>query len=197
LENREKLVCLDLKDLEVIGVQLGLLEIWANQVLLVQEELRERLVTLAHLGNKEILESQEEGDQGDQLANLETLEPKVYQVWREGRVPLGPLDLLDPLGTQFQWPLPPCKERLCQACLELLDPWDPLVLLVREEPTVREAQREAGECLAWLGHLELLADRVYQAEQVTLESQARLADLGDPILRTTSERFALLCSETV
>ena len=64
MENREKLVCLDLKDLEVIGVQLGLLEIWANQVLLVQEELRERLVTLGHLGNKEILESQEEGDQG-------------------------------------------------------------------------------------------------------------------------------------
>ena len=70
-----------------------------------------------------------------------------------------------------------------------------MVLLVREEPTVREAQREAGECLVWLGHLELLADRVYLAEQVTLESQARRADLGDPILRTTSERFALLCSE--
>ena len=64
MENREKLVCLDLKDQEVIGVQLGLLGIWVNQVLLVQEELRERLVTLAHLGNKEILESQEEGDRG-------------------------------------------------------------------------------------------------------------------------------------
>lgn len=193
MENREKLVCLDLKDQEVIGVQLGLLEIWVNQVLLVQEELRERLVTLGHLGNKEIPESQEEGDRGDQLVNLETLEPKAYQVWREGRDPLAPLDLLDPLGTPFQWPLPPCKERLCQECLELLDPWDPLVLLEREELTVREAQGEAEECLAWLDHLELLADRVCLAEQVTLESQERLADPGDPILRMTSERFAPLC----
>lgn len=150
-------------------------------------------MTLGHLGNKEIPESQEEGDQGDQLANLETLEPKVYQVWREGQAPLAPLDLLDPLGTPFQWPLLPCKERLCQECLELLDPWDPLVLLAREEPTVREARREAEECLAWLDHLELLADRVYLVEQVTLESQGRLADPGDPILRMTSERFALLC----
>ena len=58
------MVFLDLKDQEGIVVQLALLEILVNLVLLVQEELRERLVTLAHLGNKEILESQEEGDQG-------------------------------------------------------------------------------------------------------------------------------------
>ena len=48
---------LDLKDLEDIGVQLGLLEILENLVLLVQEDLRERQVILGHLENKEKLES--------------------------------------------------------------------------------------------------------------------------------------------
>ena len=48
---------LDLKDLEDIGVQLGLLEILENRVLLVQEDLRERQVILGRLENKEKLES--------------------------------------------------------------------------------------------------------------------------------------------
>ena len=58
------MVFLDLKDQEGIVVQLALLEILVNPVLLVQEELRERLGTLGLLESKEILESQEEEDQG-------------------------------------------------------------------------------------------------------------------------------------
>ena len=58
------MVFLDLKDQEGIVVQLALLEILVNLVLLVQEELRERLGTLGLLESKEILESQEEEDQG-------------------------------------------------------------------------------------------------------------------------------------
>ena len=67
MENREKLVFLDLKDQGVIGVQLDLLEISVNLALLVQEELRERLGILGHLENKGKLESQEEEDQGYDL----------------------------------------------------------------------------------------------------------------------------------
>ena len=55
---------LDLKDLEDIGVQLGLLEILENLVLLVQEDLRERQVILGRLENKEKLESLAAGGQG-------------------------------------------------------------------------------------------------------------------------------------
>ena len=61
------MVFLDLKDQEGIVVQLALLEILVNLVLLVQEELRERLGTLGLLESKEILESQEEEDQGYNL----------------------------------------------------------------------------------------------------------------------------------
>ena len=61
------MVFLDLKDQEGIVVQLALLEILVNLVLLVQEELRERLETLGQLESKEILESQEEEDQGYNL----------------------------------------------------------------------------------------------------------------------------------
>ena len=57
----------DLKDQEVIGVQLVLLEILVNLVLLVPEELRERLGILGLLENKEKPESQEEEDQGYDL----------------------------------------------------------------------------------------------------------------------------------
>lgn len=61
------MVFLDLKDQEGIVVQLALLEILVNLVLLVQEELRERLGTLGLLESKEIQESQEEEDQGYNL----------------------------------------------------------------------------------------------------------------------------------
>lgn len=187
------MVFLDLKDQEGIVVQLALLEILVNLVLLVQEELRERLGTLGLLESKEILESQEEEDQGDQLVNLVTLEAKAYPVWRAGQDLLVPLVLLDPLGTPSQLPLLPCRERLCQESLGHLDQWDLLDLLVKEVPMVKEAQREAEESLAWLDHLVLLAGRVFPAELETLVSQARLADLDAPILRMTSERSVLLC----
>lgn len=197
MENREKLVFLDLKDQEVIGVQLGLLEILVNLVLLVQEELRERLGILEHLENKGKLESQEEEDQGDPLVNLETLEARAYLVWRAGQDHPVPLDLLDPLGTPSQWPLLPCKERLCQESLGHLDQWDPSDLLVKEGQMVQEARREAEESLVWPDHLALLEDRVCLADLETLVSQARLADLEELILRMTSERSVPLCSETV
>jgi len=196
LENREKLVFLDLKDPEVIGVQLGLLEISVNLALLVQEELRERLGILGHLENKEKLESQEEEDQGDPLVNLETLEARACLVWRAGQDHPVPLDLLDPLGTPSQWPLLPCKDRRCQESLGHLDQWDPSDLLVKEEQMVQEARREAGESLVWLDHLALLEDRVFLVDLETLASQASLADLEDLIQRMTSGRSVPLCSET-
>lgn len=191
------MVFLDLKDQEVIGVQLGLLEILVNLVLLVQEELRERLGILEHLENKGKQESQEEEDQGDPLVNLETLEARAYQVWRAGQDHPVPLDLLDPLGTPSQWPLLPCKERLCQESLGHLDQWDPSDLLVKEGQMVPEARREAEESLVWPDHLAPLEDRVFLADLETLVSQARLADLEELILRMTSERSVPLCSETV
>lgn len=190
------MVFLDLKDQEVIGVQLVLQEILVNLVLLVQEELRERLGILGRLENKEKLESQEEEDQGDPLVNLEILEVRVCLVWRAGQDHPVPLDLLDPLGTPSQWHLLPCKERLCQESLGHLDPWDPSDLLVKEGLMVQEDRREAEESLVWLDPLALLEDRVFLADPETLVSQASLADLEDLILRMTSERSVPLCSET-
>ena len=64
-----------------------------------------------------------------------------------------------------------------------LDPWDHLVLLVREVLVVAEDQREGEECLAWRGHLVHLVDKVFLAEQVVLENLARLVDQGDHTLR--------------
>lgn len=190
------MVFLDLKDQEVIGVQLVLLEILVSLVLLVPEELRERQGILGRLENKEKLESQEEEDQGDPLVNLETLEARVFLVWRAEQDLLVPLDLLDPLGTPSQWPLLPCKERLCQESLEHLDQWDLLDLPVKEGLMVHEDRREAEESLVWLDPLALLEDRVFLADPETLVSQASLADLEDLILRMTSERSVPLCSET-
>lgn len=196
MENKEKLVFLDLKDQGVIGGPLVLLEILVNQVLLVLEELRERQGILGRLENKEKLESQEEEDQGDPLVNLATLEARVCLVWRAGQDHPVPLDLLDPLGTPSQWPLLPCKERLCQESLGHLDQWDHLDLLVKEGLMVHEDRREAEEFLVWLDPLALLEDRVFLADPETLVSQASLADLEDLILRMTSERSVPLCSET-
>jgi len=190
------LVFPDLKDQEVIGVQLVLLEILVNLVLLVQEELRERLGILGPLENKEKLESQEEEDQGDPLVNLETLVARVCLVWRAGQDHPVPLDLLDPLGTPSQWPLLPCKERLCQESLGHPDQWDPSDLPVKEGLMVHEDQREAEESPVWLAPLALPEDRVFLADLETLASQASLADLEDLILRMTLERSVPLCSET-
>lgn len=190
------MVFLDLKDQEVIGVQLVLLEILVNLVLLVPEELRERQGILGRLENKEKLESQEEEDQGDPLVNLETLEARVCLVWRAGQDHPVPLDLLDPLGTPSQWLLLPCKERLCQESLGHLDQWDPLDLPVKEGLMVHEDRREAEESPVWLDPLALLEDRVFLADPETLVSQASLVGLEDLILRMTSERSVPLCSET-
>lgn len=190
------MVFLDLKDQEVIGGPLVLLEILVNLVLLVQEELRERQGILGRLENKEKLESQEEEDQGDLLVNLETLEARVCLVWRAGQDHPVPLDLLDPLVTPSRWPLLPCKERLCQESLGHLDQWDPSDLPVKEGLMVHEDRREAEESLVWLDPLALLEDRVFLADLETLVSQASLADLEDLILRMTSERSVPLCSET-
>lgn len=190
------MVFLDLKDQEVIGGPLVLLEILVNLVLLVLEELRERLGILGRLENKEKLESQEEEDQGDPLVNLATLAARACLVWRVGQDRPVPLDLLDPLGTPSQWPLLPCKERLCQESLGHLDQWDHSDLLVKEGLMVHEDRREAEEFLVWLDPLALLEDRVFLADPETLVSQASLADLEDLILRMTSERSVPLCSET-
>lgn len=190
------MVCLDLKDQEVIGGPLVLLEILGNLVLLVQEELRERLGILGRLENKEKLESQEEEDQGDPQVNLATLEARACLVWRAGLDHPVPLDLLDPLGTPSQWLLLPCKERLCQESLGHLDQWDPSDLPVKEGLMVQEDRREAEESLVWLDPLALLEDRVFLADPETLVSQASLADLEDLILRMTSERSVPLYSET-
>lgn len=54
---------------------------------------------------------------------------------------------------------------------------------MREVLVVAEDQREGEECLAWRGHLVLLVDKVSLAEQVVLESLARLVDQGDHTLR--------------
>ena len=207
------MVFLDLKDQEVTGVQLVLLEILVNLVLLVQEELRERQGILGPLENKEKLESQEEEDQGydltlfglfrfckhtysrDPLVNLATLAARACLVWRAGLDHPVPLDLLDPLGTPSQWPLLPCKERLCQESLGHLDQWDHSDLPVKEGQMVQEDRREAEESLVWLDPLALLEDRVFLADPETLVSQASLADLEDLILRMTSERSVPLCSE--
>ena len=131
----------------------------------------------------------------DPLVNLETLEARACLVWRAGQDHPVPLDLPDPLGTPSQWPLLPCKDRLCQESLGHLDQWDPSDLLVKEGQMVQEAQREAEESLVWLDHLALLEDRVFLADLETLESQASLADLEDLILRMTSGRSVPLCSE--
>lgn len=176
---------LDLKDLEDIGVQLGLLEILENLVLLVQEDLRERQVILGRLENKEKLESLVAEGQGDQQGNRETQEAKVCLEWREGLDLLVPLDPQDPLVILSLWPLLPCKERLCQEFLGHLDPWDLLDPLGREEPMVSEALREAGESLAWPDPLELLADRDSLADLEIQESLVNQADLDDPTLRMT------------
>ena len=132
----------------------------------------------------------------DLQANLAILELKVYLVWREDldlQVHLVPLDLLE---TPYLLLLQPWEEvRLCLEFLELLDPWDPLDLLVKEELMVIEDLREEEEYLEWQDHLEHLAGKVCQEDQEILVNLENLDVQEDHTLKMISERSVPQFSE--
>ena len=132
----------------------------------------------------------------DLQANLAILELKVYLVWREDldlQVHLVPLDLLE---TPYLLLLQPWEEvRLCLEFLELLDPWDLLDLLVKEELMETEDLREEEEYLEWQDHLEHLAGKVCQEDQEILVNLENLDVQEDHTLKMILERSVLQFSE--
>jgi len=196
LENKETLVYLDLRVQEDTEVQQDPQDNLESLDLQVQEAHREKLEILVPLVNKERLENLEEEDQEDQQVNLVILELKVYLVWKADldlQVHLVPPDLLE---TPYLLLLLPWEEvRLCQEFLELLDPWDHLDLLVKEEQMETEDLKEEEEYLEWQDHLELLADKVCLEDQEILVNLVNLDVQEDHTLKMILERFVLLFSE--
>jgi len=196
LENKETLVYLDQRVQEDTEVQQDHQDNLESLDLQVPEVPKEKQEILVLLVNKEKLENLEEEDQEDQQVNLVILELKDYLVWKEDldlQVHLVPLDLLE---TPYLLLLPPWEVvRQCLEFLELLDPWDHLDLLVKEEPMETEDLKEEEEYLEWQDHLEHLADKVYLEDQEILENLVNLDVQEDHTLKMILEKFVLLFSE--
>jgi len=196
LENKETLVYLDQRVPEDTEVQQDPQDNLESLDLQVPEVPKEKLEILVPLVNKEKLENLEEEDQEDQQVNLVILELKVCLVWKEDldlQVHLVPLDLLE---TPYLLLLQPWEEvKLCLEFLELLDPWDHLVLLVNEELMETEDLKEAEEYLEWQVHLEHLEGKVCPEDQETLVNLVNLDVQEDHTLKMILERFVLLFSE--
>jgi len=81
--------------------------------------------------------------------------------------------------------------------LEHLDPGDRQGHLGAVVPVVPEDLKEGVGRLVRTELLGVQEDKDYQEEQAVLDNQERVVCRARPILKTTFERFALLCSETV
>lgn len=178
--NKEKLVYLVLRVQEAIEDPLVLRVNLVNQVHLGPEVHKEKQVILVHQANRVKLVNLATEDQGVQLVNLVILETWDCLEWKESLDLLAPLDHLVHLEIPSLLLLLLCLVvKQSQECLEHLDLWVPLVLLVREEQMEEEDQKEAEESQACLDHLEPLEDKDCLVELVTQENLANLEDQAD------------------
>merc|ERR1719461_1032834 len=184
--NKEKLVYLVLRVQEATEDLLVLRVSLVNQVHLDPEVHKEKQEILVHLVNKVKLVNLATEDQGVQLANLVILETWDCLEWKENLGLLDLLDHLDHLVIPFLLLLLLCLVgKQYQECLEHLDPWDHLALLVREEQMEEEDLKEVEECLACLDHLEHLVDKDCLVELVIQENLENLVDQEDHTQRMT------------
>lgn len=145
-----------------------------------------RVETLVPQANRVLLETLEKEDQGAQQGNLAAQVHRGCQEWREDQAQWVLLDHLVHLVIPFLLLLLLCLVgKQYQECLEHLDPWDHLVLLVREEQMEEEDLKEVEECLACLDHLEHLVDKDCLVELVIQENLENLVDQADHTQKMT------------
>jgi len=172
-------------------------EIWESPVQKDRKGLQENRVIPASQGHKDQQELTEERDQGVLVAKQAEWDHRVSLEWKESQDSQVHQVPPDPLETQLLWPQRLCQEAVSLVCLEHPDQGDLQGLLEAVVPVVAEDLKEGVGRLVRTELLGVQEDRDCQEGQAVLDNQERVACRVRPIPKTTSERSALLCSETV
>jgi len=195
--SKETQVCLVQRVRGDTGDPRDLREIWESLVQKDQKGLQENRVIRASQGHKDQQELMEERDQGVLMAKQAEWDHRVSLEWKESQDSQVHQAPLDPLETQSPWPQQLCQEAVSLVCLEHPDQGDLQDLLEAVVPVVAEDLKEGVGHLARMELLGVQEDRDCQEGQAVLDNQERGVCRVRPIPKTTLERSALLCSETV